>query len=343
MKMLVQRRFAVLVSLAICAFSWSALGAPSGAEPLAVAPTAAATAHGAPARSERALNIGAAASAGYECAPSASLVTAKPGVQGTIAVHLGGFVVTYRGKEAHLATGLFAYPGAVTVTEATRTWPLPQPANPRDQYFQLGALCAIQFVARTPPDVLAEGYWGGAHCCYGPTLYRYSGGAYRVLEDLTKPGVGKGLHWNLNSGFEPRRFGGAVVLESSDGAFPYTFGCYACTPAPTRLFVAGSTGLVDVTARYPALILSEASAAWASANQSMRSSADAGQVEGPLAEWAADKCELNEGAQMWRTLEQLQAGGKLAAAEQQSFDNKEPFPAQLKTFLLGHGYCQSQL
>ncbi len=163
MKMLVQRRFAVLVSLASCAFSWSALGAPSGAEPLGVAPTATATAHGALARSGRALNIGAAAaSAGYECAPSASLVTAKPGVPGTITVHLGGFVVTYRGKEAHLATGLFAYPGAVTVTEATRTWPLPQPANPRDQYFQLGALCAIQFVAvplpTSWPRVTGEGH-----------------------------------------------------------------------------------------------------------------------------------------------------------------------------------------
>ena len=180
MKMLVQRRFAVLASLAICAFSWSALGAPSGAEPLAVA---------------------LAASTGYQCAPSASLVTAKPGVQGSITVHLGGFVVTYGGKEAHLATGLFAYPGVVTVTEATRTWPLPQPANPRDQYFQLGGLCAIQFVAGTPPDVLAEGYWGGAHCCYGPTLYRYSGGAYRVPGGPDQAWSGKGLALEPKFGF----------------------------------------------------------------------------------------------------------------------------------------------
>ena len=162
MKMLVQRRFAMLASLAICTFSWSALGAPSGAEPLVVAHTAT-----------------VAASAGYECAPSASLVTAKPGVQGTIVVHLGGFVVTYRGKEAHMATGLFAYPGAVTVTGATRTWPLPQPASPRDQYFQLGTLCAIQFIARTPPDVLAEGYWGGTLLLW-PDPVPYWEGAYRV-------------------------------------------------------------------------------------------------------------------------------------------------------------------
>jgi hypothetical protein len=64
---------------------------------------------------------------------------------------------------------------------------------------------------------------------------------------------------------------------------------------------------------------------------------------GPLAQWAADKCELGEGAPMWRTLEALQAQGKLAAAEQQAFNNKEPFPAQLKAFLFKEGHCQGQL
>ena len=46
---------------------------------------------------------------------------------------------------------------------------------------------------------------------------------------------------------------------------------------------------------------------------------------------------------MWQALGQLQAQGKLTAAEQQSFGNKQPFPAQLKVFLLGHGYCTGQL
>ena len=75
----------------------------------------------------------------------------------------------------------------------------------------------------------------------------------------------------------------------------------------------------------------------------MRAASDVGLVEGPLAQWAADKCELDQGAQMWQALGQLQAQGKLTAAEQQSFGNKQPFPAQLKVFLLGHGYCTGQL
>jgi hypothetical protein len=282
----------------------------------------------------------------YQCLPATSLATAKAGKASTLAVHLEGFVLSYTAKEAHLATGLYSYPGALEVTKATRTWLLPPPADPKDQYFELGGLCAVDFgtgATPAPPDVLAEGYWGGAHCCFGPTLYQYSAGGYRVVEDLTKAGVGKGLHWNANGGFEPQRVGGAVVLESSDGAFPYTFGCYACTPAPLRLFMVANGHLLDVTTKYPGLISAEAAGAWTSAVQSMRSTTDGGFVEGPLAEWAADKCELNDGAQMWRMLEELQAHGKLAAAEQQSLNHKEAFPAQLKAFLLKQGYCQGQL
>jgi hypothetical protein len=261
-------------------------------------------------------------------------------------VRLDGYAVTYTAEAAHLATGLVGYPGALDVIDGTKIWALPRPVDPKDEYFELGGLCALRMspgAPGAPPDVLAEGYWGGAHCCLGPTLYQYSSGAYRVVEDLTKPGVGKGLHWNPNEGFQPEKIGTSVVLESSDGAFPYTFGCYACTPAPARFFTVAGGRLTDVTLRYPAMISAEAAAAWGSASQSMRTTAGAGLVEGPLAEWAADKCELGAGAQMWRTLEQLQAQGKLAAAEQQSLDNKTSFPAQLRTFLLKQGYCQGQL
>ena len=323
------RKCAAPVSLLICGPVPATLGAP-GPVHAALSPNAAA-----PVRDP-----------GYKCLPQTSLTTAHAGKPEALTLSLAGFVVEYRAKEARMATGLYSYPGALDVTKTTQAWDVPAPANPKDQYFELGGLCAVQFApgaSVSPPDVLAEGYWGGAHCCYGPTLYQFSGSGYRAVVDLTKPGVGKGLHWNPNGGFEPRKIGAVVVLESSDGAFPYTFGCYACTPAPTRLFTVANGRLVDVTLRYPALISAEAAGAWATAVQSMRSAANAGLVEGPLAEWAADKCELDQGAQMWRTLEVLQTEGKLAAAEQQSFNNKEPFPAQLKTFLVKEGYCHGQL
>jgi hypothetical protein len=218
-------------------------------------------------------------------------------------------------------------------------------SRPEGPVFSAWRLCAVQLAPGTAPVVLAEGFWGGAHCCYAPTLYRCSpiAAAYRVVEDLSKSGVGKGLHWNPNAGFQPAKIGSVVVLESSDGAFAYQFGCYACTPAPTRIFTLASGGLVDVTTRYPGVIRAEARLAWDEAAQSMGSASGAGSVEGPLAEWAADQCELGDGVAMWARLAQLQAGGSLAAAEGQSLNNARPFPAQLKSFLVKQGYCAGRL
>ena len=279
--------------------------------------------------------------AGYSCPPYTSMTIAKGAPSGSVAVRLHGYLVSYVASPSRLSPSILSYPGSLKVTEGARTWSLPRPTNPGDQYFQLGGLCAVQFAPGTAPDVLAEGYSGGAHCCYGPTLYGYSpvAHAYRVVEDLTKPGAGKGLHWNPNAGFQPRKIGPAVVLESSDGAFAYTFGCYACTPTPTRIFTLADGRLQDVTTRYPALIRAEATMAWDDAARSMRSSSGAGTVEGPLAEWAADECELDQSVPMWATLAQLQAKGSLAAAEAQSFNHTQPFPVQLKSFLARQGYC----
>jgi hypothetical protein len=287
----------------------------------------------------------ASSRAGYSCLPYTSMTITKGAPSGSAAVHLDGYVVSYVAPASRLSPSILSYPGSLTVAHGARSWSLPRPADPRDQYFQLGGLCAVQFASGTAPDVLAEGYWGGAHCCYGPTLYGYSptSAAYRVVEDFSKPGVGRGLHWNPNAGFQPAKIGPAVVLESSDGAFAYTFGCYACTPAPIRIFTLAAGGLADVTTRYPAVIRAEAQMAWGEAAQSMRSSSGAGTVEGPLAEWAADQCELGQGAPMWATLARLQAKGSLAAAEEQSLDNAQPFPAQLKRFLVRQGYCAAQL
>jgi hypothetical protein len=261
------------------------------------------------------LAVVSAARPGYQCVPYMNIETFKPGRPGSVTVRLDGYIVTYSAKGFQYYQ-MLSYPGSLKVSEGTRNWALPAPADPNDLYSELGGLCVMQFGTDPAPVLLAEGYSGGAHCCEGPTFYVYSAitGGYGVSEDLTKPGVGDDVHWNPNDGFQPVKMGTAVVLETSDGAFAYAFGCYACTPAPTRLFIMANGQLLDVTTRYPAMIRSEAGAAWKSAVQAMRSAGDAGYVEGPLAEWAADSCELNAGAQMWRALGQLQAQGKLTAA-----------------------------
>ena len=155
---------------------------------------------------------------GYQCLSDAKLVGAKPGQVGSLAVHLDGYVVAYSAAESHLSTGLFAYPGTLKVSEGSRSWTMPPPADPKDQYFQLGGLCAVQFGPGGAPDVLGEGFWGGAHCCFGPTLYAYSvaSGAYPRGRGphQTRGGRGPALEpqWRLPAR-EGRRLGRAGELR----------------------------------------------------------------------------------------------------------------------------------
>ena len=140
MQILSQRKFAVLVLLTIFAFLLPAFGSLSEAQPVSSSGVGKVAARARLAVAEAITP----SSAGYKCVSLASLVTAKAGRPGTLAVRLAGFEVTYTGKEAHLATGLFAYPGNITVTGANQTWTLPRPADPKDVYFELGGLCAVQ-------------------------------------------------------------------------------------------------------------------------------------------------------------------------------------------------------
>lgn len=297
------------------------------------------------ARQAKAATAGPAAATVYKCAPVTALAELLSDQTLTVTVRFDGYSLTYRATRSPRGFVRWSYPGSVEVAVGGKTWRMPRPADPGDEYWQLGGLCLMRPGAGGVPYVLAEGYWGGAHCCYGPTIYTWSAAlrSYTVLLDLTKPGVGQGMHWNPNTGFSPEQVGGSLLLASSDGAFAYAFGCYACTPPPTRLFRLSARGLVDVTTRYPSLVRSEAEGAWNEAARALKSPDDASFVEGPLAEWAADKCELGQGRQMWRTLQELQAKGDLKAAEGQPTGPGQTFPAQLRKFLLGLGYCRGQL
>ena len=110
MQILSQRKFAVLVLSTIFAFLLPAFGSLSEAQPVSSSGVGKVAARARLAVAEAITP----SSAGYKCVSLASLVTAKAGRPGTLAVRLAGFEVTYTGKEAHLATGLFAYPGNIT-------------------------------------------------------------------------------------------------------------------------------------------------------------------------------------------------------------------------------------
>jgi hypothetical protein len=259
-----------------------------------------------------------------------------------------GRVYNFDGPAAHMF-GL-AYPGSLQVSDGRTVWVLPAPAGLNsspaglNSYLSFEDLRLLRFGPEPAPEVMAIGFTGGAHCCSVPTFYAYSSAAkrYVIAQDFAKPGVGKGLRWDPNGGFAPRRLGHAIVLQSDDGAFAYQFGCYACTPAPVHLFTFMGSGLVDATEAHLSVVQAEASEAWSSAQKVMHSPGErASGLEGLIAQWSADECDLHEGAAMWRTVEHLSADGEFSGITTTS--SKMPFPAQLRTFLLANGYCQGQL
>ena len=256
-------------------------------------------------------------SAGYQCVPYSQYRDVHPRQSGSVSTRLAGYTVTYTAGPSRYLSGL-AYPGVLTVSEGDKSWLLPRPADP-EEYLHLASLCAVRFEAGQVPAVLAESSTGG-QCCLVPSIYAYSTSArkYVMAEDFTKPGAGRGLHWQPDAGFTPEKVGNAVVLMSYDAAFQFSFGCYACNPLPTRLFTLTDDRLVDVTLQYPSVIRTEKDAAWKEAQKYMRSSDRAAAVEEAVLQWAADSCELGEGASMWRTVERLETDGVFTEAEQYS-------------------------
>ncbi len=134
MQTLSPRRLTVLASLLICAALLPAFTSQSAAQSVSWSGQDTA----APLVRLEAIPSAASSSAGYNCVPLARLVTAKASQPGTLSVRLGGFELTYTGKEAHLATGLFAYPGTMAVTEANNTWTMPRPGRPQGRIFRTG-------------------------------------------------------------------------------------------------------------------------------------------------------------------------------------------------------------
>jgi hypothetical protein len=168
-------------------------------------------------------------------------------------------------------------------------------------YVELGLLCLVRFVSEQHPEVLLEGNAGGANPDFIPTLYDYASAAigYQVAEEFTTPGAGRDLRWNASAGFTPEMQGASVVLRSDDGTFFGLVGCYACGGPPTRLFTFRDGHLVDVTLHYASMIGAEAKSAWREAQKALGSASERLVVEGPVAQWAADQCELGDATLMW--------------------------------------------
>ncbi len=107
---------------------------------------------------------------------------------------------------------------------------------------------AVDLDADGEPEVLLDGYTGGAHCCTVALVYRFTGSAYARLE-----------HFFGNPGF-------ALTDLDHDGRpefrtavdWAYAFGSYAETVAPIEVLALHDGRLSDVTAAFGGLVRREA-------------------------------------------------------------------------------------
>jgi hypothetical protein len=169
------------------------------------------------------------------------------------------------------------------------------------------------------PEVIADFFTGGAHCCTYSLIYRYDSkfqqykrirqewgnGAYR-LQDLDKDGLPE--------------------FNSRDDRFAYAFTAYAASGYPLQIWQYRQGKMIDVTRRYPKLIFNHASELWQTYTQ-LRQQGDDG--KGFLAAYLADKYLLGQGQDGWQRVQQAY----------KKSDRAQYF-AQLRKFLRESGYMK---
>ena len=119
-----------------------------------------------------------------------------------------------------------------------------EPLSPSD------AVQVVDFDADGEPEVLAEAYSGGAHCCLWTVLWRYNGGQYTRLEHD---------FGNLDAGFEIADLDhdGTQEFRAADD-WSYAFGAYVESVSPIQILALQGARLADVTTRFRPLVRAEA-------------------------------------------------------------------------------------
>jgi hypothetical protein len=176
------------------------------------------------------------------------------------------------------------------------------------------------------PEVLADVFTGGAHCCAKTALLRFTGSAYAVTE----------AEWG-NGGYDLRDLDGdgRPELVSGDDAFAAAFTAYAASFSPPHVLdydasVAGS--LRDVTRSFPALARTNGRRALRELRRARR---QGGETLGFAAAYVADLYLQRKGRDVRPWLASARKRGDL-----RSIDGPAPrsFDRRLLAFLRKHGY-----
>ena len=135
------------------------------------------------------------------------------------------------------------------------------------------------------PEVFAEFWLGGAHCCLVSVVYRHAGGARYSSSVVVWPG--EGVDYRLR---DLDHDGVPEFVSASD--FECAFVACAGTVDPLRIWDYRRGAFVDVTPRFPRLVEAQARSYWRTFRDSARRNHP---FRSYLAAWAADEHSLGRG------------------------------------------------
>jgi hypothetical protein len=179
--------------------------------------------------------------------------------------------------------------------------------------------------ANGEPEVIADFYTGGAHCCLFSQIYRYTSSGYVPLRHM----------WG-DPGYRLRVLGGSPAFLSADDRFAYAFTSYAGSALPVQVWRYRAGRMLDVTRSLPALVRKDAATLWKSYERERTS--EYPDVRGVLAAWMADQYLLGRQDAGWAALQQANARGDLEGDTMWPIGNA--YLAKLRTFLAKNGYGQ---
>jgi subtilisin-like proprotein convertase family protein len=178
------------------------------------------------------------------------------------------------------------------------------------------------------PEVVADFYSGGAHCCSYTLVYRYEHGTYA-----------KTMAWWGNPGARlvDLDHDGRPEFRSGDDRFAYAFTAYAASAWPVRIWHYEHGRMRDVTRSFPASIAADARALRRLYDSARRPPYR--EVRGVLAAWVADELLLGRGTEAWAFVERAYRRGELGRARSKDgYPAGRRYVAALRRFLRRTGY-----